>query len=75
MKKIGIPLAILLMMSSCDKQTTSFSVMTYNVRYGLADDGKNSWEFRRDNLTDLINHYNPDFLGTQEGLPFQINYI
>ncbi len=51
------------------------SVMTYNVRYGLADDGENSWQYRKEFLADQINFYNPDFLGIQEGLPFQLFYL
>jgi len=62
-------------MSCKSSSELDFSVMTYNVRYGLADDGENSWEYRKDNLVSLIKKYNPDFLGTQEGLPFQIDYI
>ncbi len=53
----------------------NITLMTYNVRYGLADDGENSWEFRKEFLTSQINFYNPDFIGTQESLPFQIMYI
>ncbi len=53
----------------------NISVMTYNVRYGLADDGKNSWEFRKDFLASQIKFYNPDFIGTQESLPFQIAFL
>lgn len=49
--------------------------MTYNIRYGLADDGENSWKFRKDNIVNLINFYEPNIFGTQEGLPFQVNYI
>ncbi len=53
----------------------NISVMTYNVRYGLADDGENSWEYRKDFLASQLNFYNPDIFGTQEGLPFQVKYI
>jgi len=67
--------AILILMISSYVNAQIFSVMTYNVRYGLADDGKNSWEFRKDFLTSQIKFYNPDFIGTQESLPFQIAYI
>ena len=49
--------------------------MAYNVRYGLADDGENSWEFRKEFLASQIKFYNPDFIGTQECLPFQLKYI
>lgn len=51
------------------------SFMSYNVRYGLADDGENSWNYRKEFLTSQINFYNSDFIGTQEGLPFQVKYI
>jgi len=53
----------------------SISIMTYNVRYGLADDGDNSWNNRKEFLASQINFYNPDIFGTQEGLPFQIEFI
>jgi len=58
---------------NCISQNLSF--MTYNVRYGLADDGKNSWKYRKEFLASQINFYNPDIFGTQEGLPFQVEYI
>lgn len=49
--------------------------MTYNVRYGLAKDGENSWENRKKEMLNLIETKSPDFFGTQEGLPFQVKYI
>ena len=72
-KKILILFIVLLVFGSVKGQT--FSLMTYNVRYGLADDGENSWEFRKDFLTSQINFYNPDIFGIQEGLPFQVEFI
>ena len=66
---------ILILMISSFVKGQNISLMTYNIRYGLADDGKNSWEFRKEFLASQINFYNPDFLGTQESLPFQITYI
>lgn len=53
----------------------NISVMTYNVRYGLANDGENSWQFRKESLASQIIFYNPDIFGVQEGLPFQVEYI
>ena len=67
-------LIVLLTLSSCASQQ-DISVMTYNVRYGLADDGENSWDYRKEFLASQINYNNPDFLGIQEGLPFQLFYI
>lgn len=70
-------LLILLTFSSCTDSDTAIetSVMTYNLRYGLAADGENSWEYRKRNLVELIQEMQPVFLGTQEGLPFQITYL
>ena len=66
---------LLLSLFSANCISQNMSVMTYNIRYGLADDGENSWEFRKGFLASQINFYNPDFIGTQEGLPFQIKFI
>ena len=46
----------------------SFKVITYNIRYDNPKDEENRWDNRKDFLTDQIKFYEPDFLGTQEGL-------
>ncbi len=46
-------------------------VMTFNLRYGLADDGADSWEHRKDLLLATITTFAPDILGTQECLAMQ----
>ena len=53
----------------------SIAVMTYNIRYDNPNDGENRWNNRKDFLTDQIKFYEPDFLGTQEGLAHQISYL
>ena len=50
-------------------------VMTFNIRYGTAQDGENSWEFRKDNVVKTIQSVDPDLLGLQEALEFQINEL
>jgi endonuclease/exonuclease/phosphatase family metal-dependent hydrolase len=50
-------------------------VMTFNVRYGTADDGENSWQYRKDNVFKEIKTLNPDLIGLQEALSFQIDEI
>jgi endonuclease/exonuclease/phosphatase family metal-dependent hydrolase len=74
MYKILLNILIGLFFSSC-VISQNISIMTYNVRYGLADDGENSWQYRKEFLASQLNFYNPDIFGTQEGLPFQIEYI
>jgi endonuclease/exonuclease/phosphatase family metal-dependent hydrolase len=51
------------------------SVMTFNIRYGSADDGENRWEKRREMVFDVVRRYRPDVLGLQEALKFQIDEI
>jgi endonuclease/exonuclease/phosphatase family metal-dependent hydrolase len=49
--------------------------MTFNVRYGTAQDGNNHWDKRKDFLVDTIAAFDPDLLGTQETLGFQRDFI
>ena len=46
-------------------------VMSFNIRYGTADDGVNAWPERKAFLADRISKFDPDLLGTQETLAFQ----
>jgi len=41
-------------------------VMSFNIRYGSAKDGDNSWPRRRDFVIETIQNFHPDILGTQE---------
>ena len=49
-------------------------LMTYNLKFA-SPDYKPSWEVRREMQVDLIRKYNPDIIGTQEGLKEQIDYL
>ena len=51
------------------------SVMTYNVRYGTANDGENIWDNRKESLANEIAFYEPDFFGVQEALHMQMEYL
>ena len=50
-------------------------VMSFNVRFGVADDGANNWDYRKDLLLRTIRQYGPDLLGVQEALEFQIDVL
>lgn len=50
-------------------------VMTFNVRYGTAQDGENHWDNRKDFLAETIKEFSPDLLGTQETLGFQRDFL
>ena len=53
-------------------QTT---LMSFNIRYDSPNDGEDSWEYRKPELCQLINSYHPDFIGIQESMPNQVEYI
>lgn len=51
------------------------AVMSFNIRYGTAADGDDAWALRRDLLLDAIGAEDPDLLGLQEALRFQLDEI
>jgi len=56
-------------------QAAPLSVMTFNIRYGTADDGENHWRLRREQLYSLLREQQADVVGLQEALRFQIDEI
>lgn len=50
-------------------------VMSFNIRYGTANDGENHWDRRRAFLVDVLRSEAPDILGVQEALHPQLAYI
>lgn len=53
----------------------ALSVMSFNIRYGTADDGPDRWELRREQMFALLKAQAPDVIGLQEALHFQIDEI
>ncbi len=54
---------------------SELKIMTFNIRYGSADDGENSWRNRKQILLDVIKDFNPDLLSMQEALKFQLDEL
>lgn len=46
--------------------TTLIKVMSFNIRYGLAEDGENHWDKRKSLALARIHAFAPDVLGMQE---------
>ena len=59
----------------CSQPKQELKIMTFNIRYGTAEDGENSWENRKSILIETLKKYQPNILGTQESLDFQIEEI
>jgi endonuclease/exonuclease/phosphatase family metal-dependent hydrolase len=55
--------------------TETITVMTLNLRFGLADDGPNAWDSRRQAYPELFRQYTPDFIGVQEANDFQTEFL
>lgn len=60
---------------SLAQEETGIRVMSFNIRYGWADDGEDSWEHRHGLVAQTIKDFGPDLLGTQEALLFQVEFL
>lgn len=80
--QIALSLIVIVQLSNClidnpiqAQSVKELKVMTFNIRYGTANDGDNSWQFRKDNVVQTIQAFKPDLLGLQEALRFQIDEL
>ena len=53
----------------------NLTVMSYNIRYGDADDGTNSWQYRYAATLAMLEDRKPDVFGIQEALDYQVKFI
>lgn len=63
---------------SADDEGLRLSLMSYNIRFGTANDGPNHWDHRRDRALDVVGRGEgggPDIVGLQEALRFQIDEL
>ncbi len=51
------------------------TVMSFNIRYGTANDGENHWKQRREFLFDVVREADADVVGLQEALDGQIREL
>lgn len=49
--------------------------MSYNIRLDVKSDGENQWDKRKERVAGLMNFYNADFIGAQEVLHSQLEYL
>lgn len=70
-----MPLLAFLLLLAAPGQDTSLTVMSFNIRYGTASDGDDAWPHRRALLIETIAGRQPDVLGLQEALRFQLDEL
>lgn len=84
MKKILLIGILVITTMACSKSKTgqnskdtasTYTAMTYNIRYDNTHDEENSWILRREAVVKTINEQSPDILGTQEALVNQKEYL
>lgn len=77
MKKLFLALAAILpfLMACNSEPTLSMKVMSYNIRFGTADDDDNIWPNRCEAVAAMINDQLPAVFGVQEALDFQLTYL
>jgi len=51
------------------------TIMTMNLRFGLAQDGENGWQHRKSLVAELLEKYRSDFIGFQEVNHFQADFL
>jgi endonuclease/exonuclease/phosphatase family metal-dependent hydrolase len=51
------------------------NVITFNIKYDNTSDTINNWNKRKASLAKLIQHYDADIVGIQEGLHHQVDYL
>ena len=61
--------------SEKEKPRNSIRAMSFNIRLGVAKDGENQWDKRKDFVVQTIKNYDADFIGTQETWDFQAKYL
>jgi endonuclease/exonuclease/phosphatase family metal-dependent hydrolase len=74
---IVVTLVAVLFQSGCTNTDAppEINVMSFNIRYGTAQDGDNHWDNRREMVFHIIRQHSPDVIGIQEALRFQLDEI
>ena len=77
MKKLVLILATVLLPLALNAKVEREGVvaMSYNIRYGTAEDGTNSWHYRYPASAMMLDELRPDVVGLQEALYDQVQYL
>lgn len=70
---ILVGFALFIIPKTSFSQTTN--LISFNIRYDNTSDTINNWNKRRASLASLIQHYDADIVGIQEGLHHQVDYL
>jgi len=76
-RRVGTLVAAIALFGTCATPApeSALQVMSFNIRYGTADDGDDSWPLRAAFVAEVIDSVAPDVLGLQEALRFQLDEL
>jgi len=72
---VSLLLSLLFAQAPAPQPAAPLTVMSFNIRYGTANDGVNHWLKRREQLFALLREQQADVVGLQEALHGQIEEI
>ena len=72
---VSLLLSLLFAQAPAPQPAAPLTVMSFNIRYGTANDGDNHWLKRREQLFALLREQQADVVGLQEALHGQIEEI
>ena len=77
MKKIELLIfgALLMGLASADPEELEIHAMSFNIRLGVAEDGPNHWDLRKELVFDVFRDHQPDVVGVQEAWKIQIDAL
>ncbi|HLF47619.1 MAG TPA: endonuclease/exonuclease/phosphatase family protein [Chitinophagaceae bacterium] len=70
-----VVIACLSILNVINTNAQEIKAMSYNIRLDVASDGENRWDARKEKVATLMNYYEADFIGVQEVLHHQLNYL
>ncbi|GAB5410266.1 MAG: endonuclease/exonuclease/phosphatase family protein [Balneolaceae bacterium] len=73
--KMALFFLLTLIVSGTSIKAQEYSAMTFNIRYSTPNDGENWWELRKEWVANVVNFYEPDVMGIQEGLHTQVQFL
>lgn len=78
MKKVLFMIASAMLLSISNlwaQEKQPLTVVSFNIRYGTAEDGTNSWQFRFPAVLMMLEDQKPDIFGLQEALDMQVSFL
>ena len=63
---LGFFILSLILFHTAFSKESDLKVMSFNIRLGVANDGANHWDKRKELVLKTIQNFGPDLLGLQE---------